>query len=105
VESELVAHIGEVDERRLSVREASSSMFAYRGVLPLEAEAYLQFQRLGVSIAAARDVGRRADSLTGSVAHLYLSRELQRARSGVSPEQARIEELIAELAPSPMYRQ
>ena len=29
VESELVAHIGEVDERRLYACEASPSMFAY----------------------------------------------------------------------------
>ena len=49
VESDLVAHIGEVDERRLYAREASPSMFAYcTEVLHLsEAEAYLR-------IAAAR---------------------------------------------------
>ncbi len=29
VESELVAHIGEVDERRLYAREAAPSMFVY----------------------------------------------------------------------------
>src|SRR3972149_8688479 len=29
VESDLIAHIAEVDERRLYAREASSSMFAY----------------------------------------------------------------------------
>jgi hypothetical protein len=44
VESDLVAHIGEVDERRLYAREASPSMFAYcTEVLHLsEAEAYLR---------------------------------------------------------------
>ena len=49
VEAHLVAHIGEVDERRLYTREASPSMFAYgTEVLHLsEAEAYLR-------IAAAR---------------------------------------------------
>ena len=49
VESELVAHIAEVDGRRLYAREASSSMFKYAtDVLHLsEAEAYLR-------IAAAR---------------------------------------------------
>jgi hypothetical protein len=49
VESELVAHIGEVDERRLYRREASSSMFAYctEKLLLSEHEAYLR-------IAAAR---------------------------------------------------
>src|SRR3990172_5173505 len=49
VESDLVAHIGEVDARRLYSREASSSMFTYATeVLHLsEHEAYLR-------IAAAR---------------------------------------------------
>jgi hypothetical protein len=44
VEADLVAHIGEVDERRLFAREASPSMFAYcTEVLHLsEAEAYLR---------------------------------------------------------------
>ena len=44
VESELVAHIGEVDARRLYAREAASSMFAYcTQVLHLsEHEAYLR---------------------------------------------------------------
>jgi hypothetical protein len=48
-ESDLVAHIGEVDARRLFAREASPSMFVYcTGRLHLsEAEAYLR-------IAAAR---------------------------------------------------
>ncbi|HEX9813438.1 MAG TPA: hypothetical protein VGB31_00665, partial [Myxococcota bacterium] len=49
VESDLVAHIGEVDARRLYAREAASSMFTYcTEVLNLsEHEAYLR-------IAAAR---------------------------------------------------
>ena len=44
VEADLVAHIGEVDERRLYAREACPSMFAYcTEVLHLsEAEAYLR---------------------------------------------------------------
>ena len=44
VESELVAHIAEVGERRLYAREAAPSMFAYcTEVLHLsEAEAYLR---------------------------------------------------------------
>ncbi|HYN01343.1 MAG TPA: hypothetical protein VE359_02750, partial [Vicinamibacteria bacterium] len=48
-EAELVAHVGEVDRRRLYAREASPSMFVYcTEVLHLsEAEAYLR-------IAAAR---------------------------------------------------
>ncbi len=53
VEADLVAHIGEVDERRLYAREACSSMFAYATeVLHLsEAEAYL---RIAVARAARK---------------------------------------------------
>ena len=49
VEADLVAHIGEVDARRLYAREASPSMFAYctERLHLSEAEAYLR-------IAAAR---------------------------------------------------
>ena len=59
VESELVAHIGEVDERRLYAREACPSMFSYAtDVLHLsEAEAYLR-------IAAARALRRHPALLT-----------------------------------------
>ncbi len=53
VESELVAHIGEVDARRLYARKASSSMFVYcTEVLHLsEHEAYL---RIAVARASRR---------------------------------------------------
>ncbi len=53
VEADLVAHMGEVDERRLYAREACSSMFAYATeVLHLsEAEAYL---RIAVARAARK---------------------------------------------------
>jgi hypothetical protein len=53
VEADLVAHIAEVDDRRLYAREASPSMFAYcTEVLHLsEAEAYLR-------ITAARALRR-----------------------------------------------
>jgi hypothetical protein len=66
VEVDLVAHIAEVDERRLYAREASTSMFAYcTGVLHLsEAEAYLR-------IAAAR-ASRQYPSLLGSFRRLVL---------------------------------
>ncbi len=53
-ESDLVAHIGEVDARKLYAREASPSMFAYcTDVLHLsEPEAYLR-------IAACREESSR----------------------------------------------
>ena len=109
VESDLVAHIGEVDERRLYAREASPSMFAYcTEVLHLsEAEAYLRI----TAARAAREhpmllamLGDGRLHLTG-IAKLapHLTREnrdtlLKRA---THRSKRQIEELIAEIAPRP----
>ena len=109
VESELVAHIAEVDRRRLYAREAASSMFTYSTeVLHLsEAEAYL---RIAVARASREHpvlLKMLADGrlhLTG-IAKLapHLTREnrdrlLERATHKSKRE---IEELVAELAPRP----
>ena len=109
VESDLVAHIAEVDERRLYAREASPSMFAYcTDVLHLsEAEAYLR-------IAAARAsrehpmlltmLGDGRLHLTG-IAKLapHLTRENRDAllKRATHRSKRQIEELIAEIAPRP----
>jgi len=109
VESDLVAHIGEVDERRLYAREASPSMFAYcTEVLHLsEAEAYLR-------IAAARAsrvhpmlltmLGDGRLHLTG-IAKLapHLTRENRDAllKRATHRSKRQIEELVAEIAPRP----
>ena len=109
VEADVVAHIGEVDRRRLYARTASPSMFAYATeVLRLsDAEAYLR-------IAAAR-ASREHPILLAMLAdgrlHLtaiaklapHLTREnrdalLSRAAHGSKRE---IEDLLAELAPRP----
>jgi len=68
VESELVAHIAEVDERRLYVREASPSMFAYcQQVLHLsEAEAYLRI----TAARASRDHPMLLEMLADGRLHL-----------------------------------
>jgi len=109
VEADLVAHIGEVDERRLYAREASPSMFVYcTDVLHLsEAEAYL---RITVARASREHpmlltlLGDGRLHLTG-IARLapYLTREnrdtlLKRA---THRSRRQIEELIAEIAPRP----
>jgi hypothetical protein len=109
VEADLVAHIGEVDARRLFAREASPSMFAYcTEVLHLsEAEAYL---RIAVA-RAAREHPRLIVMLGDGRLHLtgiaklapYLTREngdvlLKRA---THRSKRQIEELVAELAPRP----
>ena len=108
-EAELVAHIGEVDRRRLHARLASPSMFRYCiHVLQLsEPEAYLR-------IAAAR-AARRHPVLLAMLAdgrlHLsgiaklapHLTRENRDAllRRATHRSKRQIEELIAEICPRP----
>jgi 5-methylcytosine-specific restriction endonuclease McrA len=108
-EADLVAHIGEVDSRRLYARSAASSMFAYcTDVLHLsEAEAYLR-------IAAARAsrehpclltllsdgrlhltaIAKLAPHLTPENCNALLERAAHRSKR-------EIEELVAEIAPRP----
>jgi 5-methylcytosine-specific restriction endonuclease McrA len=109
VEADLVAHVGEVDARRLYAREASPSMFAYcTQVLHLsEFEAYLR-----ITVArAARQHPVLLERLREGSLHLtaiaklapHLTREnwetvLARATHRTKRE---VEELIAELAPRP----
>ncbi len=109
VEAELVAHIGEVDERRLYAREACSSMFAYATeILHLsEAEAYLR-------IAAAR-AARKFPTLLSRLAdgRLHLSavallaphlteENCDRVLSQAEHRSKRqVEEIVAGLAPKP----
>ena len=106
-EADLVAHIGEVDARRLYAREASPSMFAYCiEVLHLsEAEAYLR-------ITAAR-AGRQHPLILDMLATVYCTcrgspswrrtslrtrrDRLLGARAGRTKRQ--IEELLSEIAP------
>jgi hypothetical protein len=109
VEAELVAHLGEVDARRLYLREAAASMFVYATrVLHLsEAEAYL---RITVARAARQHpalLARLASgdlNLSGAVLlapHLTVgNRETLLARAAHKSKR-QIEELIAELAPRP----
>jgi hypothetical protein len=109
VEAELIAHIGEVDERRLFARRACSSMFAYATeVLHLsEAEAYL---RISVARAARRfpalllllrdgqlhlsGIAVLAPHLTEANCDIVLVRAVHKSKR-------QIEELVAELAPKP----
>jgi hypothetical protein len=109
VESDLVAHIAEVDGRRLYAREASPSMFAYcTEVLHLsEAEAYLR-------IAAARASREHPMLLTmlaegrlhlTAIAKLapHLTRDNREAllKRASHRSKRQIEELVAELCPRP----
>jgi hypothetical protein len=109
VEADLVAHIGEVDERRLYARKASASMFAYcTDVLRLsEAEAYLRIaaaraaRQHPVLLAMLADgrlhltgLARLAPHLTRENRDVVLSRAVHKSKR-------QIDELIAELSPRP----
>ena len=109
VEADLVAHIGEVDARRLYAREAAPSMFAYcTHVLRLsEAEAYLRIAAARASrehpvllemLADGRlhlsAVAKLAPHLTPANREALLGRAVHRTKR-------EIEELIAGLVPRP----
>jgi hypothetical protein len=109
IESDLVAHVAEVDARRLYAREACPSMFAYcTEVLHLsEAEAFLRIAAARASrehpllldmLADGRlhlsGVGKLAPHLTRENAPVLLERSAHKTKR-------QIEELIAELAPRP----
>jgi hypothetical protein len=109
VEADLVAHIGEVDERRLFARQAFPSMFVYctQALHLSEAEAY---RRITVARAARTHAGLLAMLRDGrlhlsGMAHLVplltpQNRDsiLERATHRSKRE---IEELVAELRPRP----
>jgi 5-methylcytosine-specific restriction endonuclease McrA len=109
VECDLVAHIAEVDERRLYARYAAPSMFAYcTEVLHLsEAEAYLRITAARASrehpvlltmLADGRlhlsGIAKLAPLLTPETRDALLGRASHRSKR-------QIEELIAEIAPRP----
>jgi hypothetical protein len=109
VEADLVAHIGEVDARRLYAREAAPSMFAYcTGTLHLsEAEAYLRIAAARASrehpalltmLASGRvhltAIAKLAPHLTPENRDRLLERAAHRTKR-------QVEELVAELAPRP----
>jgi hypothetical protein len=109
VEAELVAHIGEVDARRLYAERASSSMFSYcQDVLNLsEHEAYL---RITVARASRKHpvllemladgrlhlsgIAKLVPVLTEANQEMLLSRAAYKSKR-------KIEELVAELSPKP----
>jgi hypothetical protein len=109
VEADVVAHIGEVELRRLYAREACSSMFEYcRRVLRLrENEAYLR-----ITVArAARQIPALLDMLRDGRLHLSgiarLAPHLNRENAEAVLERAcgrshrEIRELVSELEPKP----
>jgi hypothetical protein len=109
VEADLVAHIGEVDERRLYAREASPSMFAYctERLHLSEAEAYRRItvaraaRKHEVLLAMLRDgrlhlsgIAMLAPLLTRDNRDALLERATHRSKR-------QLQELVAELSPRP----
>ena len=109
VESELVAHVAEVDERRLYAREACSSMFTYcTEVLHMsEAEAYLRIRVARASRKHPELLRMLQDGRIHLTGAAKLSPHLTEAnRDTILPRaahksKAKIEELVAEVAPMP----
>jgi hypothetical protein len=109
VESDLVAHIGEVDARRLYAREASPSMFAYcTDILHLsEAEAYLRIAAARASrenpilLAMLRDGRLHLTAIALLAPHLGGEKRDTLLRQATHKSKRQIQELLAEIAPRP----
>jgi hypothetical protein len=107
VEADVVAHIAEVDERRLYAREACPSMFAYcTDALHLsEAEAYLRISAARASREHPMLLTMLADGRLHLSAIAKLAPHLTRDNRDALLERAthkskrQIEDLIAEIAP------
>ena len=109
VEAELVAHIGEVDARRLYAREAFPSMFVYctEKLNLSEHEAYLRIAVGRASrehpelLAMLKDGRLHLSGIAKLVPHLTeANRETLLARA-TDKSKREIEELVVELAPQP----
>ena len=109
VEADLVAHIGEVERRRLYAREAVPSMFAYcTELLHLsEAEAYLRIAAARASrehpmlLDMLRDGRLHLTAIAKLAPHLNLDNRQALLKRATHRSKRQIEELVAELAPRP----
>jgi hypothetical protein len=108
-EADLVAHIGEVDRRRLYAREASPSMFVYcTEVLHLsEAEAYLRIAAARASrehpvlLTMLGDGRLHLTAIAKLAPHLTLQNREALLERATHRSKRQIEELVAELSPRP----
>jgi len=108
-EADLVAHIAEVDERRLFAREASPSMFAWcTEVLHCSAhEAYLRIavarasRKHPVLLTMLRDGRLHLSAVAKLAPHLTPKNRDAILKRAVHKSKRQIEELVAELAPRP----
>jgi hypothetical protein len=109
VEADLVAHIGEVDARRLYSRETVPSMFEYcvRILHLSEQEAYLRITVARASrpypalLTLLRDGRLHLSGIARLAPHLTPGNAEALLRRAVHKSKRQIEELVAELAPRP----
>jgi hypothetical protein len=109
VEADLVAHIGEVDLRRLYAREAAPSMFAYctERLHLSEAEAYLRIAAARASrehpmlLEMLRDGRLHLSAIAKLAPHLTRDNREALLERAVHRSKRQIEELVAELVPRP----
>ena len=107
VEADLVAHIAEVDERRLWAREAFSSMFAYctESLHLSEGEAYLRIAVARASrehpivLAMLADGRLHLSGIALLAPHLTAENRETLLRRAAHRSKRQIEELVAEVAP------
>ena len=108
-EADLVAHIGEVDARRLYAREASPSMFAYctERLHLSEAEAYLRIAAARASrehpilLAMLADGRLHLTAIAKLAPHLTPDNRDAVLERATHCSKRQVEELAAELAPRP----
>jgi hypothetical protein len=108
-EADLVAHLGEVDARRLYAREAAPSMFVYcTSVLHLsEAEAWLRITAARATrehpmlLSMLRDGRLHLSGIRRLAPHLTRENRAELLKRATHRSRREIEELVAELAPRP----
>jgi hypothetical protein len=108
-EADLVAHIGEVDSRRLYAREASPSMFAYctERLHLSEAEAYLRIAAARASrqhpvlLAMLADGRLHLTAVAKLAPHLTAENRDGLLARATHKTKREVEELLAELTPRP----
>lgn len=109
VEADLVAHIGEVDARRLFAREAAPSMFVYctQRLHLSEAEAYLRIEvaraarRHPLILDMLRDGRLHLSGIVKLAPHLSVDNRDALLARAAGRSKREVEELVAELLPRP----
>jgi len=109
VEVDLVAHIAEVDARRLYAREAAPSMFVYctERLYLSEAEAYLRIAAARASreqpglLAMLGDGRLHLSAIARLAPHLTIANRDAVLQRATHRSKRQIEELVAELSPRP----